>query len=304
MCRSARTSHQGALPACRVSAEGRLRGTATSCMSTNSEDEPSSPSIEARAPHIRSLAWLRPTGLGYSNPDLLSRARKRRHARLPTEYGSSSKRASYTARSGVGSPSASLHSPPRQHVNSKHARGSPKVAGPMTTDRRQRAAAAAFILGTPCENCGNSMQRCFGSGRFCGQTCASKFSRVGRAVSSPQSEAGTENAGTESATVPLRRPCEACSGAIFTVFGSGRFCKKACAARFSRIGSKNRTNGMPVSAPEPGALSPAESNVAHVLQEDAEMQVEEEHSQLKTVALGADIAITVSTSGQLTPTEA
>ena len=298
---------QAALPARRVSAEGRLRGTATSCMSTNTEDEPSSSSVEDRAPHIRSLTWLRPTGLGYSNPDLLSRARKRRHARLPTEYGSSSKRASYTARSGVGSSSASHHSPPRQHVNSKHARGSPKVAGPMTTDRRQRAAAAAFILGTPCENCGNAMQRCFGSGRFCGQTCASKFSRVGRAVSSPQSDAGsTENAGIDSATGPLRRPCEACSGAIFTVFGSGRFCKKACAARFSRIGSKNRTkyDGMAVSAPEPGALSPAESKAAHVLQDHAEMQVEEEHSQSKTVSLGADVAITVSASGQLTPTEA
>jgi hypothetical protein len=34
------------------------------------------------------------------------------------------------------------------------------------------------------------------------------------------------------------------------------------------------------------------------------MQVEEEHSQSKTVSLGADVAITVSASGQLTPTEA
>lgn len=40
----------------------------------------------------------------------------------------------------------------------------------------ERHVAAAFVAGTPCENCGLGMNRYFGSGRFCGQTCASRFS--------------------------------------------------------------------------------------------------------------------------------
>ena len=251
------------------------------------------PSPEAPAPQVRSLAWLRPTGQFYSNPAMLSRARKRRHARLPPEpYGSSTKRASYAAQSGLGSPQTSHRSPPRQHAKSKHARRSPKAARrPVTTDRRQRAAAAAFVVGTPCENCGEAMQRVFGSGRFCGQTCASKFSRVGRAVQSPRSPRSPPGSTKKDSArhVKSGRPCEACGGPILTIFGSGRFCKKACAARFSRIGSKNRTNAV-VAAPAhaPGAISPGESKTVDVRQDHAEMQVEEAHDQSTTASIDAD----------------
>ena len=109
-------------------------------MSTQQPDEETA--LEVRAPQIRSLAWLRPTGQFYSNPAHIHRARKRRHARVPPD---TFKRTSYTSRGGVGSPRASeLRSPPRQHAKSKHSRGSPKAARrPVTTDRRQRAAAWA-----------------------------------------------------------------------------------------------------------------------------------------------------------------
>lgn len=249
--------------------------------------------VEVQAPQIRSLAWLRPTGQFYSNPAHINRARKRRHARVPPD---TYKRAPYTSRGGVGSPRASeLQSPPRQHANAKRSRGSPKAARrPVTTDRRQRAAAAAFVLGTPCENCGHAMQRCFGSGRFCGQTCASKFSRVGRAVSSPQPEPDSVKIAGSDHAAPVRS-CEACGGPILTVFGSGRFCKKACAARFSRIGFKNRTNA--------GSPSPGEFTTVHDRQDRVEMQVERVHSPSTTESLAADTAITVSASDQLTPAE-
>jgi hypothetical protein len=147
---------------------------------------------------VRSLAWLRPTGLYYSNPEMLHRSRKRRHA--CEAHAASAKRAAHR------SPRPSHRSPPRQQATSKHARESPKSARrPLTTDRRARAAAAAFVVGTPCENCSEPMQRCFGSGRFCGQTCASKFSRVGRAAtaSSPQ---GSPGAGKKSAGVGANPP--------------------------------------------------------------------------------------------------
>jgi hypothetical protein len=269
-------------------------------MSTQQPDEETA--LEVRAPQIRSLAWLRPTGQFYSNPAHIHRARKRRHARVPPD---TFKRTSYTSRGGVGSPRASeLRSPPRQHAKSKHSRGSPKAARrPVTTDRRQRAAAAAFVLGTPCENCGHAMQRCFGSGRFCGQTCASKFSRVGRAATSPRSEPGSVKK-ADSDRAPPGRPCEACGSPVMTVFGSGRFCKKACAARFSRIGSKNRTNAdVAVPAPESGSFSPGESTSKHVLQDRAEMEVERVHSPSATVSLAAETAITASASDQLMPAE-
>lgn len=254
-------------------------------------------SVDARARQVRSLAWLRPTGQFYSNPAMLAKARKRRHALVPPEsYFGSAKRAAHAAR--VRSPRTSHRSPPRQNAKTKHARGSPKAARrAVTTDRRQRAAAAAFVVGTPCENCGQPMQRCFGSGRFCGQTCASKFSRVG-----PSSELGSTKSSGTAASVPYDRLCEACGGPVLTIFGSGRFCKRACAARFSRIGSKSRANA----ALAASALKPVERSQSvpkPALQEHSEMEVDEVQGQSTTVSVGAEKDIAVDPPAQLSPAD-
>jgi hypothetical protein len=226
---------------------------------------------------VRSLAWLRPTGLYYSNPEMLHRSRKRRHA--CEAHAASAKRAAHR------SPRPSHRSPPRQQATSKHARESPKSARrPLTTDRRARAAAAAFVVGTPCENCSEPMQRCFGSGRFCGQTCASKFSRVGRAAtaSSPQGSpgAGKKSAGVganppqalgrpgdggqllptdsrqraASAAFVVGTPCENCGEPMQRCYGSGRFCQQTCAAKFSRVG-RAATASSPQGSPGAGKKS-------------------------------------------------
>ena len=218
------------------------------------------------AGEVRSLQWLRPTGVVYRNTENLARARARRQIVEAGRGGggSSANRRRRVAGDeeyhGERHATGEGRSPPRQAIT-KHARESPKAARrAVTTDRRQRAAAAAFVTGTPCENCGLGMSRCFGSGRFCGQTCASRFSRVGRAVPASDSQSSAASgkkpaAAGEGLQVDVLRPCEACAGPIHVLFGSGRFCKKACAARFSRVGTKLRTQSDQVS-PAPEALKP------------------------------------------------